>query len=171
MGNSYLGTERENGLVNEKDVDFLEKRIMRLGCLESQEDKEKARTVLLMGMLEASGSNDIQTGELGFSCQILLKKLNYYNIPVKFKSNYGVAMLELLASGNPGAIQVLMISILKKVDKSKWLELSCCDILMALGETFPTSTELLTLWDKQKDCEGFNNVDTLEYWVEQLELI
>ena len=106
-----------------------------------------------------------------FVPQVLKKKIEAFNIPIKV-TNAVLMMIEICTEGNPGVSQLM----LKEIINTCYLKAGDTVDFDKFVRTYPMQFPLITnpdicskydkMWDAQKDEDGNNKCDTVEWWME-----
>ncbi len=107
-----------------------------------------------------------------FIAQVLRKKMEVFKIPVQLP-DYLLAIIELCTQSNPGVSQVMLKEILAAIPNLQpGHKVTPEDFNRVYTADFPTmenprwEKHFEKLWDAQKNSEGENLCDTVDWWME-----
>lgn len=107
-----------------------------------------------------------------FIARVLRKKMEVFQIPVNIP-DYLLILIELCTQGNPGVSQVMLKEVLSAVPNlQSGYEVKPSDFSRVYMAEFPSmesprwEKHFQELWDAQKNSEGNNMCDTVDWWME-----
>lgn len=125
---------------------------------------EDESTIMLNSMLSPRGMmpfDDTASKELGFSGQVLFKRLESYS---STKLTLGLAvMIVIMSKGNPGQL-VMWAYTMHCIDPHEDRPLTINDFAEKFPHGVPSDIGFAQIWDDQKGDKNENLIDQIAYW-------